>query len=170
MGAVVDAFSRKVLALRAFAGPSGAAAIALVRDAIRREGRPLWVVSDQGTEFTCRKLARFLRRHGIRRRFGAPGKKQSTSIVERFWRSLKSEFVDSFFVYLPIGRLDRNLARYRDWFNRERPHWTFRGRAPGEIEVPEKHRKPREVRSARLVVSLLGGDRRLPVLRLRRAA
>ena len=169
VGAAVDAFSRKILALRAFAGPSGAAAVALMRDALRREGRIVWVLSDQGPEFTCGRLGRFLRRRGIRRRFGAPGRKQSTAIVERFFRALKAEYVDAFFAYRSLSRLDRDLARYAAWFNGHRVHEGLGGRTPDEIHFARRRRKPQRIPSARLVVSHLGGDRRLPVLRLRRA-
>jgi transposase-like protein len=54
VGAVLDAFSRKVLAIRVWPSEPGAAgACLLLRDAIRHHGRPRWLVSDRGSSSRC---------------------------------------------------------------------------------------------------------------------
>jgi transposase len=72
VGAVIDAFSRKVLAVGVVAGEPGAAfAVRLLREAVLEAGAPAWVVTDRGRQFTSHAFTRALRRHGIRRRYGS---------------------------------------------------------------------------------------------------
>jgi transposase InsO family protein len=74
VGAVLDAFTRRVLSIRVFPQePSAPQACRLVADAVRRHGRPVWLVSDRGTQFTSRRFRAFLARRRIRRRFVGGG-------------------------------------------------------------------------------------------------
>ncbi len=57
VGAVLDAFTRKVLALRVWAAnPESSDLCLLVREALRGHARPTWLVSDRGTQFTSRRF------------------------------------------------------------------------------------------------------------------
>jgi putative transposase len=168
VGAVVDAFSRRVLAMRACRGePDEAFACRLAAEAIRRYGKPRWIVTDQGTQFTSARFTRFLAPHRIRRRFGAVASSQSVATIERFWKSLKSEFGDRLSPWLPLATIERRLSFYRFWFNSERVHAGLRFRTPDNIwlgrAVRPRYRRTRAI----LAVRMVGGDPSLPVLRLR---
>lgn len=72
VGAVIDAWSRKILALRVWrTEPDSASACLLVREAIRGHPRPVWLVSDRGTQFTSARFRSFIRRRNIRRRYAS---------------------------------------------------------------------------------------------------
>jgi transposase InsO family protein len=58
VGAVIDAFSRKVLAIGVVRGePTVAFAIRLLCEAVGVAGAPRWVVTDRGSQFTSRAFA-----------------------------------------------------------------------------------------------------------------
>ncbi|MBI4564853.1 MAG: IS3 family transposase [Planctomycetes bacterium] len=170
VGAVIDAYSRKVLAIRVSPSePDAAFAVNLQREAINRHGKPRWIISDHGAQFTAARFAGYLRRRKIRRRFGAVGRSNSIATIERFWRSMKSEFARGLFLYRPIRAIERQLESYCAWFNAERPHWGLGLRTPDEAHFGKTPRSKRRLESGVLTVRLMAGERSLPVLRLRRA-
>lgn len=172
VGAVIDAFSRKVLAIGVVARePTAAFAVRLLREALPAAGVPGYVVTDKGRQFTSRAFSHALARRGIGRRLGAIGQSGSIALLERFWRSLKQEYARDLFLYRPLRRIEADLARYAEWFNAERPHQGLRNRTPDEIHEGRSRRRPRTIpRWAKLHFRFLGNDRALPVVRLRQAA
>jgi putative transposase len=173
VGAVVDAFSRKVLAIRAcVAEPTAAFAVRLLREAVLRHGTPRHLVTDHGTQFTSGAFTRALTRRGIRRRYGAVARTGSRSLarIDRFWRSMKEEYARGLFLYRPRRTIERDLTSFVFWFNRERPHQSLGNRMPDEVHLGRRRRPPRSLTRGVLAVRLIAGDHRLPVLRLRRAA
>ena len=170
VGAVVDALSRKVLAVRVSPGePDAAFACRLMGEAIKRNGKPRWVVSDRGTQFTAKRFRRYLRRRRICRRYARVGN-ANLARIDRFWRTLKEEYARGLFLYRPIRTLERDLGRYALWHSKWRPHGGLGGITPDEIHVEKPRRGLRAVQKGRLKVRHLNGDRRLPVFQLRQVA
>ncbi len=171
VGAVIDAFSRRVLAIGAVPGePTAAFAVRLLREAVRAAGIPDWVVTDHGRQFTSLAFTRALRRRGIRRRYGAIGQSGSIALIERFWRSLKNEYAGGLFLYRPLRAIGADLARYAKWYNAERPHQGLGNRTPEEVHAGRTRPFRLPPTRAVLRVRYLEDDRALPVLRLRHAA
>jgi len=184
IGAVIDGFSRKVLAIEAWSGvPDARDARRLVGRAIRAAGAPgRYLVSDHGTQFTARLFTGYLRRRKIRHRYGAVAHPQSVGRIERFWRSLKDEWADAFFALRPLSRVRRELALYQRWFNAERVHQALGGRTPEAVFLLRQGsgghvagRRPRPQRRLvpggryALSVSYLDNSRKLPKFVLRAA-
>ena len=173
VGAIVDAFSRKVLALRVcVAEPTAAFAVRLLREAAHRHGAPAHLATDHGRQFTSAAFKRALTRRAIRRRYGAVARTGSRSLarIDRFWRSMKSEYAHGLFLYRPVRTIERDLLSFVSWFNRERPHQALGHGAPDEVHRGRRCRRPQLMTRGVLAVRFIAGDRRLPVLRLRRAA
>ncbi len=171
VGAVIDAYSRRVLAIGAIRGaPTGAFGVMLFRRAITSNGSPRWLVSDQDPVLRGGLVQRFLTRSGILRRYGAVGKSGSIGLIERFWRSMKEEYVSHLFLYRSTKALGVRLERYRRWFNGERPHQGQGQRTPDDIYYARPEEPTRDVTGGRLHVRFRDGDLRLPILRLRNAA
>ncbi|MHC4932808.1 MAG: DDE-type integrase/transposase/recombinase [Planctomycetota bacterium] len=171
VGAVIDAFSRRVLAIGFVRRePDGRFATRLLRRAIARHGAPTWLVSDRDRALRNKRVNGLLQSRGIRRRYGAVGRKGSISVIERFWRSLKQEYVNGLFLYRSRTAIEKRLRRYARWFNRERPHQGLRQRTPESVYRGRADRAVRDVAGAVLHVRFLDGDRRLPILRLADAA
>ena len=170
VAAVIDAFSRKVLAVRVSpCEPDAAFACRLMDEAIDRHGKPRWVVSDRGSQFTAKRFRRYLRRRRIFRRYAHVGN-ANLARIDRFWRTLKEEYARGLFLYRPIRTLERDLGRYALWHSRWRPHGGLGGITPDEIHAGKPRHRLRAVQEGELEVSHQGGDRRLPVFRLRRVA
>jgi putative transposase len=171
VGAVVDAFSRKVLAIGvAPREPSAAFTLNLMREAIQRHGPPGWVVTDKGSQLTAVAFREFVRARGVRHRYGAVGRKGSIAIVERYWRSLKAEHAHGLNLFRPLASIHTRLRAYVAWFNAHRPHQGLGGRTPDDVFAG----RTRAVRSvplrATLEVTHVDGNRDLPILHLRPAA
>ena len=171
VGAVIDAFSRRVLAIGYLRGaPHARFAAALLRRAIARQGPPTWLVSDKDRALRNRIVNTLLRRHGARRRYGRVGRKGSIAIIERFWRSLKQEYVRGLFLYRSQAAIEARLRRYARRYNRERPHQGSAQSTPDEVFRGRPPRTACNVTSGTLCLRFLDGDRRLPILRLTNAA
>jgi transposase InsO family protein len=173
IGAVVDAFSRKVLAISAWRSePSARDARELLARAIEAGGKPRHLVSDRGVQFTARVFTGYLSRRGIRHRYGAVARSQSVAIVDRFFGSLKSELAGPMMVFKPLARVRSELCSFARWFNTERGHWSLASRTPAEVfagRAPGKRTNPKDGARFILAVERLGGLRSPPVFRLRRA-
>ena len=173
IGAIVDAFSRRVIAIEAWSSaPDAHDAILLVRRAIDVAGEPRYVVTDRGTQFTARLFGRFLSCTKIRRRFGAVRHPQSVARIERFWRSLKDEWTDPLFALRPLATIRRQLAVYARWFNDVRVHAGLGGRTPSAVFAVKPPRRPRRLVPGRryaLCVIYLDKFRKLPKFGLRAA-
>jgi putative transposase len=172
VGAVIDGFSRKVLALHTTAHePTAAFAVQLVRDAVRDHGAaPTWVITDQGSQLTSAEFTRALRTRRIRRRFGAVGESGSISLIERWWKSFKVEFANGLILYRPLPAIEARMRAYVRWFNTERPHQGLDERTPDEVHLGHDTRAKVVPLLAALAVHHVDGERDLPVLTLRRAA
>jgi putative transposase len=135
VGAVIDGFSRRVLAIAvAPREPTAAFAVRLFHRAVRESGRaPTWVVTDHGRQFTSKAFARAVARSGARRRFGAVGGSLSVSRIDRFWRSMKTEYARGLLLYRPLKTIEWLLLGYTTWFNAHRPHQGLGGRTPDEV-------------------------------------
>ncbi len=105
---------------------------------------------------------------GIRRRYAALGD-ANLSKIDRFWRSMKDEVGRGLLLFQPIQRLRKKLEDYVRWFSMERPHVGLNQRSPEDVASGAKL-PSRKIRSGRLEVRFLNGDRELPIFRLHDAA
>ena len=171
VGAVIDAYSRKVLAIGvAPHEPTAAFAVGLLRRAAREHGTPKWLVSDHGKQLTAKSFGRALDRLTVRHRFGAIHRSGSLALIERFWKSLKEEYARGLVLYRPLSSIERSLSGYVRWFNEHRPHQGMDQRTPDETHYARSTRATSVPLRAVLAVAAVAGDRQLPVLALRPAA
>jgi transposase InsO family protein len=183
---LVDQVSRVLVGFAVFHAPPDSKQIQdFLERAIQASGRPPSnVVTDSGTQFSCRSFRRWCKRRGIRPRYGVLGEPFSICIIESFIRSLKQECTRRLtLVPLSHGAMRRELGAYALWYNRSRPHMHLGGRTPDEAffgrPAPRQRfeTRPRmpnrgipRCRSLELVVGHLGNRSHLPVVELRRAA
>lgn len=193
----IDHFSRRVMGVAVFVSQPSAAAIQAFLDKTLRRYRvcPDHLITDHGRQFTAKTFARWCRRRGIRRRFGAVGKYGSIAVVERFIRTLKTECTRRIFVPYRLGDFQRELSWFVAWFNAERPHSGLDCRTPEEVylgrrpacRAPRFEPRPRWPRNSpcaepntlirgrpgmqlELEVQFRHGRKHLPVVELRRVA
>ncbi len=120
-------------------------------------------------------LAAWCDRKGIDPRYAAAESIRATAVIERFFLSLKEEWLRRILVPLNRDELCRELYCYLWWFEHSRPHQGLDGRTPSEVYdgVPvvarEKLKAP-EVPRSQLVVRFHEGRKQLPIVELRQAA
>jgi hypothetical protein len=97
------------------------------------------------------------------------------SLIERFWRTLKSECLHSTCIWISARSLARKVADYASWFNASRPHQGLQGRTPRDVSAKAERPKPMTVKFGdvlRVSRRQLHGDPKLPLytLGLRKSA
>lgn len=91
--AVVDWFTRKVLAWRLSITMDAAFCIEAVEEALAKYGKPEIFNSDQGSQFTSHDFTKVLLDREIRISMDGKAAWRDNVFVERLWRSVKSEEV-----------------------------------------------------------------------------
>jgi putative transposase len=135
--AIMDWFSRKVLAWRLSNTMDADFCVAALEEAIARHGRPDIFNTDQGSQFTSFAFTATLKDAGIRISMDGRGRWMDNVFIERLWRSLKYECV--FLSAFETGSEARaGIGSWIDYYNRRRPHSTFGGRTPDEVYATAK--------------------------------
>ena len=130
--AIMDWFSRKVLAWRLSNTMDADFCVAALEEAIARHGRPDIFNTDQGSQFTSFAFTTTLKDAGIRISMDGRGRWMDNVFIERLWRSLKYECV--FLSAFETGSEARSgIGSWIEYYNRRRPHSTFAGRTPDEV-------------------------------------
>jgi len=129
--AVIDWFSRRVLAWRLSNTLTADFCLDAVREAIYRYGTPEIFNTDQGSQFTSTEFAGLLKQHEIRISMDGKGCWRDNVFVERLWRSIKYEEV-YLHAYDDVPQAKAGLARYFAFYNGRRPHRTFGGITPDQ--------------------------------------
>ena len=129
LAAVVDWFSRRVLAWRLSITLEVEFCLDAVEDALARYGRPEIFNTDQGSQFTSAAFTGLLLDNTIAISMDGRGSWRDNVFVERLWRSVKYEEV-YLQAYDSVGDARASLGRYLDFYNRTRPHSSLAARTP----------------------------------------
>ena len=130
--AILDLYSRKVLAFRVSNTLATDFCIEALGEALRRYGAPEIFNTDQGSQFTDEAFTAVLAAKGVRISMDGKGRWIDNVFVERLWRSVKYESI-----YLHAYETPREvrvaLARYFEFYNAHRPHQSLGYRTPDEM-------------------------------------
>jgi putative transposase len=119
--AVVDDFTRECLCLAADTSLSGVRVARELDTIIAGRGRPMSIVSDNGTELTSMAILQWCQQTSIGWHYIAPGKPQQNAFVKSFNGRLRDELLnETLFVSLDHAR--QALAAWKDDYNTVRPH------------------------------------------------
>ena len=132
LAAVVDWFSRKVLAWRVSITLDTAFCLEAVEEALARYGKPEMFNTDQGSQFTSFAFTDLLNKHDITISMDGKGAWRDNVFVERLWRTIKYEEV-YLRAYNTVPEARVSLGRYIDGFyNAKRPHSSLDRKTPDE--------------------------------------
>lgn len=136
--AILDWFSRFVLAWQLSNTLDGAFCLAALRRALR-DGRPDIFNTDQGVQFTSQAFTDELEAASIRVSMDGRGRFFDNIFIERLWRTVKYE--DIYLKgYETVPALAAGLDDYFQLYNYERPHQSLGYRTPADVhfavEVP----------------------------------
>lgn len=129
--AVVDWYSRKVLAWRLSNTMDVEFCVQAVQEAIARWGTPAIFNTDQGSQFTSAAFTAQLQRHGIRISMDGKGAWRDNVFVERLWRSIKYEEI-YLKAYDSVRAARCGIAQYLEFYNSKRPHQAHGLATPDE--------------------------------------
>ena len=93
LAAVVDWFSRRVLAWRVSITMDASFCMAALEEALSRNEKPEIFNTDQGSQFTSEAFTRRLKENGIAVSMDGRGRWRDNVFVERIWKSIKYEEV-----------------------------------------------------------------------------
>ena len=133
---VVDLFSRRIIgwATSEVADARLAVEASELAFATRQPGPGLIMHSDQGCQYTSDLYVAHLQSHGATLSMCRIGNCWDYAVVERFFRSLKSEWIDE--PYPTRKQARRDVIDYvANYYNHERLHSTLCYRPPAEFEA-----------------------------------
>ena len=130
LAAVVDWFSRRVLAWRLSITMETIFCIEALEEALSRNEKPEIFNTDQGSQFTSEAFTGRLKKEGIHISMDGKGRWRDNVFVERVWKSIKYEEV-YLHAYESVQR-SPNLASEAtsSSITHRRPHSSLKGKRP----------------------------------------
>jgi len=131
LAAIIDWFSRYVLAWRLSNTLDGSFCLEMLEEALSR-GQPEVFNTDQGVQFTAEAFTGRLVEAGVAVSMDGKGRCLDNVFVERLWRSVKYEDIYPG-CYETVPQLASGLERYFPFYNEERPHQSLEYRTPTSV-------------------------------------
>ena len=137
LAAVLDWYSRRVLAWRVSISMDTSFCLDAVEEAVARYGPPQIFNTDQGSQFTSEAFTGLLKSHGIAISMDGKGCWRDNVFVERLWKSIKYEEV-YLHAYDSVSHARQSLGRYIVFYNARRPHSALDRKTPDEVYFPSQ--------------------------------
>jgi putative transposase len=129
---VVDDFTSECLALVPDTSLSGAREARELDMIAAIRGKPLTVVSDNGTELTSALILRWSQGQQMERHYIAPGKPAQNAFVESFNGRLRDECLNETLL-TSMAQVQAVLTAWPQDYNSTQPHSKLSGLPPAEI-------------------------------------
>ena len=129
--AIVDWFSRKVLAWRVSITMETDFCVEALEEALARFGKPEIFNTGQGSQFTSMAFTSVLLREKIAISMDGRGAWRDNVVVERLWRSVKYEEV-YLHAYGGVSQARASIGRYLSFYNGRRPHSSLAVKTPDQ--------------------------------------
>ena len=140
LAAVIDWYSRYVLAWRLSNTLDGAFCLEMLEEALAR-GKPEVFNTDQGVQFTAEAFTSRLISAGVAVSMDGKGRCLDNIWVERLWRTVKYEDI-YLRGYETVPALIQGMTRFFPFYDEERPHQSLGYRTPGEVYREGRSKKP----------------------------
>ena len=132
LAAVVDWFSRRVLAWKLSITMETSFCIEALEEALSMNEKPEIFNTDQGSQFTSEAFTGRLKEEGIKISMDGKGRWRDNVFVERIWRSIKYEEV-YLRAYASVSEARTSISKYLDFYNAARPHSSLKARTPDQV-------------------------------------
>ncbi len=130
--AIIDWYSRRVLAWRVSNTLETAACVEALEEALLHYGAPEIFNTDQGAQYTSEAFTATLKDRGVQISMDGKGRWVDNVIVERLWRSVKYEDV-YLQAYETPAALRTGLTGYFRFYNTERRHQSLNRQTPDAV-------------------------------------
>lgn len=132
LAAVVDWFSRRVLAWKLSITLETNFCVEVLEEALSRNEKPEILNTDQGSQFTSQSFTGRLKEESINISIDGKGRWRDNVFVERLWRSIKYEEV-YLHAYDSVAEARASIGRYIDFYNSTRPHSSLKAQTPDQV-------------------------------------
>jgi putative transposase len=132
LAAVVDWFSRHVLAWKLSITMETSFCIEALDEALSTNEKPEIFNTDQGSQFTSEAFTARLKKEGIRISMDGKGRWRDNVFVERIWKSIKYEEV-YLHAYASVSEARARIAKYIEFYNSMRPHSSLKALTPDQV-------------------------------------
>jgi len=130
--AIIDWFSRAVLAWRLSNTLCTEFCVEALQEALRHHGPPSIFNTDQGAQFTDGDFLAVLKERQVKISMDGKGRCLDNIFVERLWRSLKYEEV-YLKAYGDVQEARQGIERWLRFYNLERPHQALGYQTPMQV-------------------------------------
>ncbi len=169
----IDDHSRFVVLATVLATPSAREVAEAFTAAMRRYGVPLEVLSDNGGQFTGRFIKplpvevlfeKICRENGIKQRLTKPRSPTTTGKIERFHKTLRTEFLDHVAPFESVAAAQEAVDGWVSAYNHQRPHQgldmavparLFRPSGPTRVDVANQSSERQEAAPPSLVIDVI---------------
>jgi putative transposase len=133
---VVDEYTRECLAIEVARGLRANDVLDQLADLFVRRGTPAYLRSDNGSEFTARKVRQWLACVGVEMLYIEPGSPWENGYVESFNGKLRDELLNRE-IFFTLKEAQVLIEAWRHEYNQRRPHSAlgYRPPAPEAIQV-----------------------------------
>ena len=132
LAAIIDWHSRAVLAWRLSNTMDASLVTEVLKEAIRKHGKPEIFNSDQGSQYTGKEHTGLLKKHEIAISMNGKGRSIDNIVIERFFRTLKYEEV---YVreYENVKELKKGIKTFIAFYNFNRLHSALKYDRPMNV-------------------------------------
>jgi len=131
---VMDQCSRECLTLAADTSIGGTRVVRELDRLIDRHGKPLCIVSDNGTELTSRAVLLWSQQHGIEWHYITPGKPRENGFTESLNGRIRDECLNEH-VFKSLAHARQLIEAWRQDYNNVRPHGSLGHQTPAAYRV-----------------------------------
>ena len=129
---VEDQLTREGLAAEVDTSLPGPRVARALDGIVAERGKPMMIVSDNGTELTCNAMLKWTEENGVEWHYIAPGKPQQNGFMESFNGKLRDECLNEH-VFCSLAQARRIIEAWRIDYNTVRPHSSLGYLTPEEF-------------------------------------
>ena len=126
---VVDEFTRECLTIEASRNFTGKNVVEVLKELFVIRGYPKFIRSDNGPEFACQAVKKWLKDSGVGSLFIEPGSPWENGYIESFNGKLRDECLDGE-LFLCLAEAKYIVDRWRMDYNHHRPHSMLNWMSP----------------------------------------
>jgi len=128
---VIDDHNRECLLCKGSISFPSKRVIRQLNELIEYYGKPKYIRTDNGPEFTSKDYKNWCKDQGIERVYSAPGKPMQNGYVERFNRTFREDVLDAY-LFSSISQFDIIANTWSEDYNNDHPHGSLGKKSPRE--------------------------------------
>jgi len=128
---VMDDCSREALAIEVDTSLSSRRVIRVLERIIEQRGKPEYIRTDNGPEFTSKDIELWSKEKGILIKYIQPGKPMQNGYIERFNRLYREAVLDAY-LFFDLYQVKQLTAEWIEEYNERRPHEALNNLTPME--------------------------------------